>query len=83
VIAPGNFVFYSGKLFPAWPGSAIAGGLVSEAIHRIVFDGKGGAREVEHFAMGFRVRDVAQAPDGAIWLLADDDPGGLYRLVPK
>jgi glucose/arabinose dehydrogenase len=83
VIGPGNLMFYTGKLFPDWRGSAIASGLVSEAIHRIVFDGKGSAREVEHFAMGFRVRDVAQAPDGAIWLIADDDPGGLYRLAPK
>ena len=31
--------------------------------------------------MGARIRDVAQAPDGAIWLLEDD--GALVRLTPK
>jgi glucose/arabinose dehydrogenase len=33
--------------------------------------------------MGFRVRDVEQAPDGALWLLEDTAKGGLYRLAPK
>ena len=83
VIAPGNFVFYSGTMFPAWRGQALAGGLASLAIDRIVFDAKGGARLANRYDLGFRVRDVAQAPDGSIWLIADDDPGGLYRLTPK
>ena len=83
VIAPGNFAFYSGAMFPAWRGQALAGGLASLGIDRIVFDGKGGARVAERYDLGFRVRDVAQGPDGAIWVIADDDPGGLYRLTPK
>ena len=29
------------------------------------------------------VRDVAIAPDGAIWLAEDANPGGLYRVTPK
>jgi len=33
--------------------------------------------------MGFRVRDVEQAPDGALWLIEDAESGGLYRLTPK
>jgi glucose/arabinose dehydrogenase len=83
VIAPGNLLIYRGGLFADWRGSALAGGLVSEAIDRIAFDGHGGARVVARYPLGFRVRDVAQAPDGAVWVIADDDPGGLYRLTPK
>lgn len=83
VIGPGNFVFYSGAKFPKWRGQALAGGLASLGIDRIEFDGKGGARVAARYELGFRVRDVAQAADGAIWVIADDDPGGLYRLVPK
>ena len=33
--------------------------------------------------MGDRVRDVAQAPDGAIWLLTDGPSGKLLRLSAK
>ena len=83
VIAPGNLMFYSGALFPQWKGSAFTGGLGSRSLNRIVFDGKGGAAPAERWALKFRVRDVEQAPDGALWLLEDSKPGGLYRLAPK
>src|SRR5471032_977005 len=43
VIAPGNLMFYKGSVFPRWDGSALIGGLVSEVIDRVTFDGKGGA----------------------------------------
>ena len=26
---------------------------------------------------------LAQAPDGAIWMLEDANPGGLFRVTPK
>lgn len=83
VIAPGNLMFYSGNLFPQWKGSAFAGGMASKTLNRITFDGKGGAAPAERWAMDFRVRDVEQGPDGALWLLEDANPGGLYRLTPK
>ncbi|MBT2187538.1 PQQ-dependent sugar dehydrogenase [Sphingobium nicotianae] len=82
VIAPGNLMFYSGKLFPQWKGSAFTGGLGSKTLNRIIVDGAT-ARPAERWAMTFRVRDVEQAPDGALWLLEDAKPGGLYRLAPK
>ncbi len=82
VLAPGSLMFYSGAMFPAWKGSAFAGGLVSHALHRIEVHGAT-ATPAEHWTVGFRVRDVAQAPDGALWLIEDDEEGGLYRLTPK
>ena len=27
--------------------------------------------------------DVAVAPDGALWLIQDANPGGVFRVVPK
>ena len=83
VIAPGNLMFYKGSMFPQWQGSAFATGMGSSSLTRIVFDGKGGAKPAERWSMGFRVRDAAVAPDGAIWLLDNADPGGLYRVTPK
>ena len=82
VIAPGNFVFYKGALFPQWLGSALVGGMTSMSITRVTFDGQGGATPGERWSVGNRVRDVAVASDGAIWLLEDANPGGLYRLTP-
>lgn len=83
VIAPGNLMFYTGKLFPQWTGSALISGLGSQSLNRIAFDGKGNATPAERWSVGFRARDVAQAPDGAIWMIADAGNGGLYRLAPK
>lgn len=82
VLAPGNLMFYSGAMFPKWDGSAFATGLVSRALHRIEVHGAT-ATPAEHWTVGFRVRDVEQAPDGALWLIEDDQAGGLYRLTPK
>ncbi len=82
VIAPGNLMFYSGNLFPQWKGSALISGLASKALIRVTVDGAK-AKQAERYNVGFRVRDVEQAPDGALWLLEDAAPGGLYRLAPK
>ena len=81
VIAPGNMVFYNGAMFPQWNGSALIGGMQSQTLLRITFDGKGGAASAERWSVNFRVRDVAVGPDGAVWLLEDRNPGGLYRVV--
>jgi glucose/arabinose dehydrogenase len=83
VIATGSLMFYTGSMFPQWKGSAFTGGMGSQSLNRITFDGKGGATPAERWAIGFRARDVVQAPDGALWMIADANPGGLYRLAPK
>jgi glucose/arabinose dehydrogenase len=83
IIAPGNLIFYNGAMFPAWKGSALISGLASKALFRITFDGKGGAKPAERWEVGHRIRDVEVAPDGALWLLEDAKPGGLFRVTPK
>ena len=82
VISPAGLMFYSGKLFPAWKGSAFIGGLSSQSLVRIAFNGDT-AREAERFDMGARIREVEQGPDGAIYVLEDGTGGRLLRLVPK
>ena len=84
VIAPGNLMFYRGtKSFPKWDGSGIVSGLASHTLTRIVFDGKGGAKTAERWDVGKRIRDVAEAPDGTLWLLEDANPGALIHVTPK
>jgi glucose/arabinose dehydrogenase len=71
-------------MFPQWKGSALISGLASEAILRVTFDGKGGAKPAERWRIvGHRIRDVEVAPDGALWVLEDDNPGGVFRVTPN
>jgi glucose/arabinose dehydrogenase len=84
-ISPGGLMIYSGKMFPAWQGSAFIAALSGQALIRVTLDGDKAAK-ADQWGMGTRVRDVAQAPDGAIWLLEDGrggTPGRLMRLTPK
>ncbi len=83
IIAPGNLTFYNGKMFPQWNGSALMGGMATQTLNRITFDGKGGATAAERWNVGHRIRDVEVGPDGALWLLEDANPGGLFRVTPK
>src|SRR6185437_9341186 len=82
IIAPGNLMFYKGAMFPQWNGSGFISGLASKALIRVIFDGKGGAKTAERWDMGFRVRDVEEAPDGAMWAVEDANPGRVVRLPP-
>jgi aldose sugar dehydrogenase len=85
VISPGDMIVYTGTLFPAWRGDALAGGLSGQALVHIDLDG-GNAREAGRWDMGQRIREVEQAPDGSIYLLEDQQgPAGgrLLRLTPR
>ena len=81
-VAPSGLIIYSGSLFPEWRGNAIIGGLASESLIRVRIDGDQ-AEEVERFAMGKRIREVEQGPDGAIWVLEDKAGGRLLKLTAE
>src|SRR5678815_4883079 len=84
VIAPGNLMFYRGtQMFPQWDGNGFIGGMGTQSLTRVVFDGKGGATIAERWAVGKRVRDVAEGPDGALWLLEDSNTGCLLYTSPS
>ena len=83
VIAPGNLMFYTGAMFPEWKGSALLGGMETKTLNRIAFDGKGGATPAERWSVGFRVRDVEQGPDGALWMIEDATEGKLVKVTKK
>ncbi len=82
VISPGGLMIYSGALFPAWRGNIFIGGLSSESLIRVEISGDK-AREAARYAMGTRIREVEQGPDGAIYLLEDGPGGRLLRLTPR
>jgi len=80
VISPAGFVIYSGDDFPDWQGDGFIGGLSSQALVRVEFDGTS-AEEAARYDMGARIREVEQGPDGALWLLEDEDDGSQGRLL--
>jgi len=80
-ISPSGIAFYTGELLPGWNGNLLVAGLSSEALIRLTLDGERVTAE-ERLAMNTRIRDVAQGPDGAVYLLTDDDRGAILRVSP-
>ena len=73
--------FVTKDSYPSWKGSLLVGGLVGRTLVRLVLDGERVAREERLLTdLGQRVRDVREAPDGRVYVLTDEDNGGLYRL---
>ena len=84
VIAPSGMQWYSGDAFPAWKGSLFIGGMKDKFLVRLVVnDGKVTGEEHLLGERGQRVRDVRQGPDGALYIVTDEDKGELWRVTPK
>ena len=81
VISPSGMTFYTGSLLPSWRGNILIGGLSAEAVIRLSLDGDRVVGE-ERSPIGERVRAVAQAPDGSVVILTDEDDGEVMRLAP-
>ena len=84
VIAPSGAQFYSGDAFPAWRGSLLVGGMKDHKLVRLTLDNDRVTGE-EHLLMdrGQRVRDVRQGPDGALYVVTDENKGELWRITPR
>ncbi len=84
-IATSGLEIYDGALFPAWRGDAFVGGLAGRLLARVdLLDPSGSeVNGWEPLLPDYgRIRQVRQAADGALWLLLDEDPAALVRLVP-
>jgi glucose/arabinose dehydrogenase len=82
VIAPSGMTFYSGELFPAWRGSLFVGALAGEHIARLTLDGRRVTGEERILAGRGRIRDVREGPDGALYVITDDDSAEILKLIP-
>ena len=86
VIAPSGMTFYTGSAFPAWKNSLFIGGLASQALVRVeIKDDRvvGEERLLTDLQPRERIRDVRQGPDGALYLLTDNEKGRVLKLVPR
>jgi glucose/arabinose dehydrogenase len=78
--APSGLAIYRGDRIPQWQGHLFAGGLQSQEVLRIQVDEAGTVIDQEAIAIGQRVRDVREGPDGLIYVLTDAGNGRLIRL---
>jgi glucose/arabinose dehydrogenase len=83
-IAPSGMAFYTGDRFPGWRGDVLVGALRYRLVSRLDLDDRGRVVREERFLEGDlgRIRDIRTGPDGLVYLLTDEDEGGLYRLEP-
>ena len=83
VIAPSGAQFYTGSAFPAWRDSLFIGGLKETSLVRLsIKDNKVTGEEHLLTDRGQRIRDVRQGPDGALYIVTDEDDGELWRVGP-
>lgn len=82
-ISPAGLIFYTGDLFKDWKNNALIGGLSSEVLIRLTFEG-GRVKSEERIDLQARIREVVQAPDGAVLVITDPKEGNgeLLRLTP-
>ncbi|MDP3405029.1 MAG: PQQ-dependent sugar dehydrogenase [Brevundimonas sp.] len=84
VVAPGGQAFYSGTMFPGWQGNLLIAGLGSKHLARVVLEGDRVVGEERLLTdLGERIRDVAVAADGAVWVVTDETDGKLVRLAAE
>jgi len=82
-IAPSGMAHYDASEFENWQGDLFVGALAGSLLVRLETDGEEITHEerlLEDYAR--RIRDVKTGPDGLLYLLIDEAPGPLVRLVP-
>jgi glucose/arabinose dehydrogenase len=80
-IAPSGLVVYRGKALPTLDGAILAGGLMSKDVRVIRAGAAGPPQSEQRIAIGARVRDVSVGPDGAVYVLTDEEAGRIVRLT--
>ncbi|MBI4519820.1 MAG: PQQ-dependent sugar dehydrogenase [Gemmatimonadetes bacterium] len=89
-ISPSSIVFYTGDKFPAWKNSLLVGALTTRVLQRVSFGNpsQDERRELLLAPLGLRIRDVAQGPDGYIYVATERDrapdatDGTILRIEP-
>jgi glucose/arabinose dehydrogenase len=78
-IAPSGMSFYTADQIKGWQNNLLVGSLKFGQLVRLELTGDKVSHE-ERIRIGSRVRDVQTGPDGAVYLLTDEDDGKLLRL---
>jgi glucose/arabinose dehydrogenase len=79
-----GMAFYDGDRFKAWQHNVFIGALVTQELIRLQFDGDKVVHEERLLGeLNKRIRDVRQGPDGYLYVLTDEEDGGLYKVGLK
>lgn len=79
-----GMAFYDADRFKAWQGNVFIGALVSQELIRLEFQGDKVVHEERLLGeLKKRIRDVRQGPDGYLYVLTDEEDGGLYKVGLK
>jgi glucose/arabinose dehydrogenase len=82
-IAPSGLAFYTGKAFPAWKGDVLVGAMSGRQLVRLQMkNGKVVGEEKLLMDRCKRTKDVRQGPDGFVYVITDETPSEVLRLVP-
>ena len=81
-IACSGMTFHDGRTYARWKGQLFVGALQAAQLVRLEVEPGGKVLHEERIAIGKRVRDVREGPDGAIYLATDEDAGEILRVVP-
>jgi glucose/arabinose dehydrogenase len=90
-ISPSSILFYTGDKFPEWQNNLLVGALTTRRLERIAFGQPSQAEPRRGLLteLNVRVRDVAQSPDGYIYVATERSTGGpnadgmVLRLEPE
>lgn len=79
-----GMAFYDADRFKAWQGNVFIGALVSQELIRLEFQGDKVVHEERLLGeLKQRIRDVRLGPDGYLYVLTDEENGGVYKVGLK
>ena len=89
-ISPSSIVFYTGDKFPKWKNNLFVGALTTQQLIRIAFHQRSQAEQREGLLIPLqqRIRDVAEGPDGYLYVATEKTfmgkvaDGTVLRIEP-
>ncbi|MFC4700782.1 PQQ-dependent sugar dehydrogenase [Glaciecola siphonariae] len=80
-IAPSGMTFYTGDVFPQWQGDLFIGSLKFRYLKHLEMDGDTVVAQNNLLeGLDHRIRDVAQGPDGNLYVITDAPDGKVLKI---
>ncbi|AWL12725.1 Soluble aldose sugar dehydrogenase YliI [Saliniradius amylolyticus] len=80
-IAAAGINFYTGSAFPRWQGDLFVSSLAMQELHRIRLKDNEVLEDEVVLKDEGRIRDVATAPDGTLFIAINDNENGVHRIM--